>query len=466
MTATFENPCLQGNYAPWTEENNYENLTEITGEIPKSLNGALYRNGPNPQFPDDNAHWFEGDGMIHGFFFENGKVCYQNRWIRTPRFELEHKAGKGLFGTLSDRSKADPSTKDVSTNTANTNIVMHAGKLLALQETSLPIEMNPINLHTIGEWKCNDNISHMSAHPHFDPQTNEMHTYAYYFDKPEVDYFVFNELGILTKSKTIEVPFSSFMHDFFITKDYVIFPVMPLTTSLERRKHGKPPIMWEPELGAHICIMPKNGSQKDIIWYSLDAFYVYHFMNAYQEGDKVILDGMKSQSATLFPDKNGNVTTDKEHPPQLTRWEFSLTNKSSRVSQLDSVNAEFPRFDERFTGLPYQHGFCSASTNPENEEGDFDSLIHYDLINRTSKTRSFGRYSNPSEPIFVPYNASIPEGDGVILTTAYNAETDKSDLYILDAMNIDKEPLAIVHLPNRVPNGFHGNWCDSEKLKK
>lgn len=250
------------------------------------------------------------------------------------------------------------------------------------------------------------------------------------------------------------------MHDFFITKDYALFPVHPLTFNMKRSEQGKPVLMWEPELGSHLGIMPHNGKAKDTIWIEMNPHHVFHYMNAYQQENKIILDGFKSERAHLFPDIKGNVPAPSEFPPQLTRWIINLDQKKLTETQLDSTPAEMPRFDERFTGLLYRHGYVVAKVDPSTSSFGFDAIMHYDLKNNTQKIRKFGKGSDVSEPIFVPRQKNSPEGDGFILSVVYVPERNCSDLYILDAMNIDKEPLAIVQLPERIPNGFHGNWYD------
>ncbi len=458
MNVNTINKFTQGNFASWTLEGNFPKITKIQGEIPTELNGVLYRNGPNPQFPDDSKHWFEGDGMLHAFTISNGNVSYSNRWIYTERFLHERKIGKVVFKSFSDPTIQKSGALEISHNTANTNIIFHAGKLLALQEGATPIEISPLDLNTKGEWDYYGQIPQMSAHPHFDARTGEMHNYAYKAGSSDIIYYIINREGKITKAETIRVPYCSFLHDFFITKDYVIFPIFPLTINLERVQEGKSLIMWEPDKGAHIGIMPRNGTEKDIIWFSTDAFHAYHFMNAYQEGDRIILDGMKYQRANMFPDALGKVTSSADFPAQLTQWVMDLKHKKLTEKRLDSMTTEFPRFDERFTGLPYRHGFAIASTNPKNLDEGFDAIIHYDLKNQRQNIREFGGGNNPSEPIFVPRQEHSEEGDGFILTVVYDAARDTSDLYILDAMNINKEALAIIQLPHRVPNGFHGNW--------
>src|SRR3954471_10942795 len=118
------NPYLTSNFAPVRSEDDFDALP-IIGEIPKGLSGALYRNGPNPQFEprDPNHHWFFGDGMIHGFFLADGKVSYRNRYVRTPKWQLEHAAGHALFGTFGNPMLTDPSAIGKDSGVANTNIV-------------------------------------------------------------------------------------------------------------------------------------------------------------------------------------------------------------------------------------------------------------------------------------------------------------------------------------------------------
>jgi carotenoid cleavage dioxygenase-like enzyme len=451
------NYLSEGNYAPIETENYFKDITPIMGEIPKELNGVLYRNGPNPQFPDSNKHWFEGDGMLHMFSISDGKVSYRNRWIETERLKLERRANKMLLKGFNDptRENAKPI---VSSNTANTNIIQYAGKLLALVESSSGTEINPLDLSTIGEWNYKGQIQNMSAHPHFHAITSEMHNFAYTPGSNDFKYYIFDLEGFVKKTEIIHAPFSSLMHDFFITKDYALFPVHPLTFNMNRHLQGKSILMWEPELGSHIGILPHHGNAKDIIWIEMNPCHAYHYMNAYQEGNKIILDGFKSERPHLFPDTNGKMPAPDEAPSQFTRWIICPDQRKVTEQQLDSISAEFPRFDERFTGLPYRHGFAAAETKPNKSNYGFHAIVHYDLKNNTQTIREFNKGNTVSEPVFVPRQKNSSEGDGFILTVVYVPEKNCSDLYILDAMNIDKQPLAIVRLPERVPNGFHGNW--------
>ena len=150
-----DNPFLHGYYGPVNTEADAGHL-HITGEMPKELCGTLYRNGPNPQFaPRGPYHWFGGDGMIHAFHIENGNVSYKNRWVRTPKWELENKEGEGLSGTFGNPRYSDPRIIEMNSTIANTNIVWHGGKLLALEEAHAPFSLDP-NEPDAGQWWLRD----------------------------------------------------------------------------------------------------------------------------------------------------------------------------------------------------------------------------------------------------------------------------------------------------------------------
>ena len=146
---TRSNPYLTGNFAPVRSEDDFD--LEIVGEIPAGLEGALYRTGPNPQFQplDPNYHWFTGDGMVHAFQLRGGKATYRNRYVRTPKWELEHQHGRALFGGFNPML-SDPLAAGQDSGVANTNILFHAGRLLALEEGHMPFEIDRATLEPPG----------------------------------------------------------------------------------------------------------------------------------------------------------------------------------------------------------------------------------------------------------------------------------------------------------------------------
>jgi len=444
---------LRGNFAPIDIEGSYTELKIIQGSVPYELNGSLYRNGPNPRFPNAKLHWFEGDGMLHAITLRAGKASYQNRWIRTDRFNLEQLHKQSLFGSLLDPSFKNRLSKRTDPNVANTNIIEHAGRLLALQETASAIQINKDNLETMGSYHYNNGVPTMSAHPRFDHATGEMLFHSYKPFSKSVTFCIVDKNGMVTHNTSIKTPYSSFMHDFAITQNYVIFPVMPLTFSLTRALRRKTVLIWRKSLDAHFGIMPRYDRTKKIIWFKVPAFYAYHFMNAYEEDNSIILDGMCAAKSGMFPDENGNIITGSDAASYLTRWEFNLSTNKANKFKLDNYNAEFPRFDERLTGLRYRHGYAIGGNN-------FDSILHYDLQTNITKLRKLNEHQSASEAVFIPKNQNSVEGEGYLLSVVYDNSNQTSVLLILNANQLDQEPIATILLPNRVPNGFHGNWIN------
>jgi carotenoid cleavage dioxygenase-like enzyme len=451
------NAYLSGNFAPVRAEDDFD--LEITGQIPAGIRGAFYRNGPNPQFePRGDYHWFTGDGMIHGFFVEEGKVTYRNRYVRTPKWELENSAGKALFGGFDPRA-SDPSVAGKDGGVSNTNIVWHAGRLMALEEAHKPFELDPVTLESRGY--IDEYAGKVTAHPKIDPKTGEMVWFGYGIgDMPfsnTVSYGVTDAAGKVVRRDDFEAPFSSMVHDFLVTDKYALFPILPLTGSLQRAMQGQPAFAWEPEKGSHVGVMPRDASVDSLRWFTTDACYVFHPMNAWEEGDKIFADVMEYPSAPLFPNVDG--TMNERPSARLTRWTFDLGGSSSTIKRdpIDDLDGEFPRFDERYAGLAYRHGWY-AGNQGRPDSLRFDCLAHLDLKTGKRETYDFAAGDSPGEPIFIPRAADAAEGDGWVIAVVYRAAEDRSDFVVFDAEAMAAGPIATAKLPRRVPFGFHGNW--------
>lgn len=456
------NPYLTGNFAPLRSEDEFADL-KITGEMPKGLSGAYYRNGPNPQFEprDPNHHWFAGDGMIHAFFVEDGKVSYKNRYVHTPKYELEHEAGKSLFGTFGNPMTTDPSVMGKDGGVANTNIVFHAGRLLALEEGHEPFELDPKTLASRGYVEYAGRAKRFTAHPKMDPVTGEMVFFGYSVgDMPlgaGMAYGTVNKAGKVTRLDTFEAPISSMVHDFMVTEHHALFPILPLTGSLQRAMSGKPAFAWEPEKGSHVGVLRRDAPIDSIRWFTTDACYVFHPMNSWEDGDRIYCDVMEYPIAPLFPMADG--APGKNTSAKLVRWTFDLSDNSNTIKRtpIDDLQGEFPRLDERRTALSYRHGYFAANTK-DNGKVLFNAIAHVDHKTGKRAVYPFAEGEAPGEPVFVPRSEGAPEGDGWLVATLYRGATDTSDFVVFDATDITKGPVATAHLPRRIPFGFHGNW--------
>src|SRR5437667_7412336 len=456
------NAFLQGNFAPWRMEGVAEDL-EVSGRIPQDLAGTYYRNGPNPAFePPGRYHWFDGDGMIHAITLGDGRAQYRNRDVLSAGLKEERAAGRGLFSGLLD---IDPSEAPRFKNTGNTNIVWHAGRLLALMEAAFPTRMEPRTLETLGELDFDGRLAGaMTAHPKMDPETGEMLFFGYSPFPPHLQYHVADRDGRLVRSEVIDVAWPSMMHDFAITKAHVIFILCPLVFSFENLAKRGGVFSWEPERGTRLGVMPRSGGNEAVRWFDTDPCYVFHPMNAYTDGEEIVLDVARyGRLDFMTPQAARDPGYRGENEAHLHRWRIDLGAGRVRSEPLDDVGAEFPRVDERRVGRKHRFGYVAgrASAQANGSLPHFSDVRRYDLERGTTTVRRFGVANGVGEPIFVPRHANAGEDDGYVLVLVYDHERNASDFLLLDAADLADEPVARVRLPHRVPYGFHRNWAPS-----
>lgn len=441
----------------------------VEGEVPAELSGTLYRVGPNQRFaPRGDYHLFAGDGMVHAFHIKGGKVDYVNRWVRTAKWYIEDKEGRSLVNAMNPFD-CDPDYSDFvltdKEGLANTAAVWHGGRMLVMEEGHRPYEIDPVTLESIGSWDFRGKLhTAMTAHPKIDPDTGEMVFFAYMATGPfaaDVMVHKVNAAGILTESIHIPTPYSAMVHDFVVTRNYIVVPIMPITGSLERAMSGGPPFAWEPDKGVHLAILPRHGgTAEDIRWVELDVCFVFHFMNGFDQDGVITIDGCQFDHAPLFPDANGEPTGRVQ--AHLHRWTIDLNadRPRGRFEQIDGAESEFPQCDPRRMGKTYRHGWYASCDGAlkSSLSGDafYNVIAHFDHETGGADRFSAGQ-AIVSEPIFVP-RAGAPEGEGHLLVVVTSFDTRTSSLYIFNALEVAAGPMAKVHLSHRVPAGFHGSW--------
>ena len=487
MAAPYPNdPLLRGPFEPIRFEADCANLV-VDGEWPAALAGALYRIGPNPQFaPRGRYNPLQGDGMVHAFFIDRGRVAYRNRWVRTRQWTLERAAGRALFATSGDPRDADPSIAGQPTDgVANTHIMAHAGRLLALEEGHGPIEIDPLSLGTVGAYTFDGTFSdersdergdqhgenvggkpagalsrNMTAHPKIDPDTGEMLFFANFpshkFDGA-LAFYVADANGAIVRSTTIAGPFPALVHDFAITRGHVVFVVCPVTLSLERLRRGAPPIAWEPELDTRVGVFPRNAPEK-IRWHRGDACMAWHTLNAFDDGNRVVVD-LCRQDAPAFPAADGTPNREPSLRQYLERWTLGPATDAVATARLSDIVCEYPRIDERRTGLAYRYGYFAAGGGPGTGDPCQRAIARFDHATGAMQTCHLGARCAVSEPVFVARRDSTVEGDGYLLATIYDEDRNASRLAVFDAYDVTIGPIACAYLDHRIPMGFHGSWC-------
>ncbi|WP_371793408.1 carotenoid oxygenase family protein [Streptomyces sp. NBC_01471] len=424
---------LAGNYAPVTEELTAYDLP-VTGTLPPELSGWYLRNGPNPA-DVASGHWFFGDGMIHGVRLEGGRaVSYRNRWVRTTKF------------TDGAQMTDDKGNRDLTAGNANTHVVRHAGRTLALVETALPYELT-CDLDTKGPYDFGGRLNTaMTAHPKTCPVTGELHFFGHAIrGRTLLTYHRADANGELVISRPIEVPGPTMMHDFALTAEHVVFMDLPVVFDLQAAKMGTMPYTWSDDYGARFGVLRRNDPHGEVRWFDIDPCYIFHTLNAYDAPDgTIVLHAMR------YPELWRKPADDKpsaDTSAVLWKWTIDPRTGTVREEQVDDRSGEFPRTDDRLLGLNSTYGHMTSG----------NALVRYDLTTGASSAHDFGSGRTPGEAAFVAADDKAG-GLGWLATYVYDAGTDRSDLVLLDSDNLGAAPVATIHLPSRVPFGFHGNW--------
>ncbi|HEX4367414.1 MAG TPA: carotenoid oxygenase family protein [Rhodopila sp.] len=451
------NVSLSSNMIPIASECVARDLP-VEGELPRALNGTLFRNGPNPQFPVAAQHWFAGDGMVHAFSLSDGRASYRNAWVRTAKWAAERRAGRPLVSGYTSRPELEGTFADEGV--ANTNVVWHAGRLLALEEGHLPIELDPATLATRGVQDFSGGLrGPFTAHPKIDPITGELVFFGFSVDGELTRGMRFGTLdaaGRVTRFEHFEAPYCSMVHDFAVTRRHVVFPVLPLAGSMTRQLQGGPSFAWEPELGSHIGLILREQGVSSLRWFRTEACFVFHVLNAWDDGGRIIVDVMQYDEPPLFPHRDGTMRLPAPDA-RLVRWTIDPAAGTDAVTRqpLDDTAGEFPRIDDRRSGLRHRFGAIAGRSRPG---AGLDSLVWLDLTQGSRSLFTLPEGDGFSEPVFVPRSEDAAEGDGWLLATVWRAAENRSDVAVFDTAGLENGPVATIRLPHRVPAGFHGNW--------
>lgn len=479
-----DRPLVRRHWKPWPMEGQVRDCTVVQGEIPAGLAGTLYRIGPNPRYRSLSGTYngWMGDGMMHALSLVDGKAHYRNRWVRTPKFQAEERAGRAVFdyilpqkfqllATGMEVTRDNPESRGVASGSCNTSLTFHDGKLIAWGEgQSTPTLIDPITLETIGppDWTKQlgdcmadkvDEYGFGGGHPRVCPETGEALFYTIDVKQP---YLVFHIVDVHTgalRSIPLDSPYPSYIHDFMITRDHAIAIVSPITMSQERVLRGGGLFKWEPELGTHLVVVPRDPGGGAPVWIAVDRnCYCLHPQNAYAEGDRIVLDGPQFPIVPVPCDGLDPWKQFKDLKSFMERWEIDLAKKTLKRTQTDDRNVELPQSDRRFQGLPYRYGYNLWTAGDLNDYS-FNAVLRYDMQTGATDIHHFRDADTACEPLFAERSPDAPEGDGYLLTFVYRPDEDRSDFVILDAGDLKSGPVATIALPHRVPFSAHGWWA-------
>ncbi|KAF9630327.1 putative lignostilbene dioxygenase protein [Lasiodiplodia theobromae] len=487
VNAFNDKPQFSGFMKPCRYEGEVQNL-EVFGEIPKEVDGTFYRVMPDPQFAPfiEDDPWFNGDGNISAFRIHNGRVHFKQRYVRTEKFVREREAGRALLGKY--RNKYTDAVEFLVRSTANTNIFYFNGKLLACKEDAPPYLLNPRTLETIGLYDFEGQLPSMTftAHPKVDPDSGELIGMGYEAKgdgTPDVCYFTVSPDGKFTETVWLVAPVCGMIHDFAVTENWVLFPIIPQISNLERMKKGGDHWGWRSDVPFYLGVLPRRGAKgSDVKWFRAPNAFPGHTSNAYEDPTTgaLIFDLPISDKNGFFwwPEDDGSAP----HPSEITShmMRFTLDPHSTNLdlaapTKLSPFNCEFPRIDDRKSMKDYTHCFMPMldvalgtdmpSIAPLMGGGApfYNAMARLNVKTGEASVYFPGPKHAVQEPVYIPKEGAAEEGDGYVLFLVNNYGEMSSELHLVDTADFSK-PQAIIKLPLKLRAGLHGNWVPKQEL--
>ncbi|WP_067067002.1 carotenoid oxygenase family protein [Roseateles chitosanitabidus] len=446
----------------WSGEDRAAARLRIEGRWPRELNGTLYRNGPGlmSRGGERYRHWFDGDGLVQAWRFEGGQASHQARFVRTSKFEAEQKAGQFLMPTLGTAIPPQrPLTGPDSLNVANTSVLRLQDRLYALWEGGSAYELDAGSLATTGvkTWAPELRGMPFSAHPKVEPDGTVWNFGA---TARHLAVYRIGRDGALNRHQVLSLPMSAMVHDFAVSERHLVFLLAPITLDMARVQQGASMIasmQWRAEQGTRVLVLDKETLTPR--WYQLPASMVFHFGNAWETADELVVDYVEAPALPAFNARiaqlmSGHRSESVPSQPRLLR--LPLQGGEPRLAARDE-SVEFPVVDPRVVGRRHRYVYYPVRVEDPRRWG-FDGVMRLDM--ETGARQRFG-FSEPvmlEEQLLVPKPGSTREGEGWLLGTGYDVKRQRSFATVFNAERIEDGPVARAWLPYWAPLGFHGRF--------
>lgn len=469
-----DHPYRTGPWRPNTREYNAYDLP-VEGDLPEDLSGTYLRNTENPLHDAiGRYHPFDGDGMLHSMHFEAGKTEYRNRYIRTDGFNAELEAGRPLWAGLMERPERSEregwGARTRLKDSSSTDVVVHRGRAAtSFYQCGEIYELDPRTLRQLGKASWIDSITPgwgVSAHTKVDQATGELLFFNYAAQAPYMHYGVVDAEGQLAHYIPIELPGPRLPHDMAFTQNFAILNDLPLFWDPEALTQGAHAVRFFHEMPSRFAVVPRRGQPEEVRWFEADPTYVLHWINAYEEGDEIVLDGYRQDSsrgtATDLPGKLAAFRMLDLHSvgAHAYRWRFNLRTGAVTEGPLDDTISEFGMINPRFGGEPYRYAW-GVTARP----GWFlmDGLTRLDVATGERQVYRFPEGVYASESPMAPRLGAQAEDDGYVVTFTTDMNNDSSSCLVFSAADISLGPLASIALPERICAGTHAYWAGSNQ---
>lgn len=471
---TRNHPYMQGAWTPNYDEYNASDMPVI-GEIPKDIDGVYLRNTENPVHEAiGRYHPFDGDGMIHMISFRDGKAEYRNRFVRTKGFMAEQEAGRALWAGLMEPTSRSTrpgwGAQEWLKDSSSTDVIVHAGKVLStFYQCGDGYRLDPYTLEQYGPeaWVPLDGIS---AHPKLDERTGELLFFNYSKHAPYMHYGVVGPDNRLKHYVPIPLPGPRLPHDMAFTENYAILNDFPLFWDGKLMERGIHAARMHGELPSRFAIIPRLGQPSEIRWFEASPTFVLHWLNAFEEGDEIVLDGyfQEKPEPGSVPDappgfERMMAYLDQELlKPRLQRWRFNLKTGATREERLDDRTLEFGTINQRYGGRDYRYCYSAV---PKAGWFLFTGYTKHDLQTGNSWSVELGENRYGSEAGFAPRVGATSEDDGYLVSFVTDLNEDRSEAVLIDAQDIAAGPVCRIILPHRISSGTHATWAHGEDIR-
>jgi len=440
----------------------------VSGELPAELRGRFYRNGPalHERGGRRYRHWFDGDGMVQQFTFTGSGVGHVGRMVRTPKLLAEQKAGRFLrpaFGTPVEG--AAPAPGPDSSNTANTNAIEHAGRVLAMWEGGSAFALDPKDLSTQGPVTWRDDLRQVpfSAHPKVDASGHLWNIGS--FGKHVIVWHV-DPQGRLVDARRTASPYPGGMaHDVAVTAQYIVLPLPPVKMDFRRIARGDAlaqAFEFQAREPLRLLVMHKDDIEQCRV-FELPAQMVFHVGNAYERPDgQIALSFVGAEDHRFLVHGAAALMRGERGDVGVAGTQLALLDMKTGHAQVESLgdSVEFPRVDPRRIGLPARYLLSASSwkTTPVRENLLFHGIQMRDLHTGRLDRYDYGHDSVIEEHIIVPKAGHSDELDSWLVGTTFDARRQVTLVNVLDARHVSAGPVAQAALPYWLPLGFHGNF--------
>ncbi len=469
-------PYRIGAWRPQTTERRAWDLP-VEGSIPSDLNGVYLRNTENPLHPALSVyHPFDGDGMLHSMSFSAGDAVYHNRFVRTDGLAAEAKAGRSLWAGLAEApllsvGEGGCGARGRMKDASSTDVVVHRGiALSSFYQCGDLYRLHPVTLEALGteSWGGAFPEEGVSAHPKVDEATGEMLFFNYSTQEPYMHYGVVSPAGELVHYIDVPLPGPRLTHDMAFSENYAIVNDCPLFWDPDALANGVFVPRFFPDIPTRVGIVPRRGGTHEIRWFEAEPTFVLHWVNAYEDGDEVILDGFFQHNPSPIRNRDGTVTEVMFRyldffalQPELRRWRFNLRTGATREETLSERIMEFGMINGRHGGRRHRYSYNAL---PVRGWFGFCGIVKHDYHTGAQQVVQLPEGVYASETVMAPRDGATSEDDGYLLTYVSDVGDDSSACLVFDAADLEAGPVAKIGLPERIAAGTHACWAPAEAI--